>query len=188
MPVVFWLGSVPFLSCFCSNVIRAALHSQQLYSQLKRFTFSSLMCQMSRNSRLLDNDHKATSRVMWTVQWSADFESCTVWTLLMFPQICLTYLPSGCRFSEWLLNLLEPPPLLRLSPRSLSLSLSPLLELRLKVLLSRCSLAEASDREPCMWGSWLPSAEVPLLVVLATAPVLVPMDLEMTLSLWELGL
>lgn len=55
--------------------------------------------------------------------------------------------------SERLLILLELPPLLRLSPLSLSLSLSPLLELRLDVPLSRCSLAEASDKEPCAWGS-----------------------------------
>lgn len=93
--------------------------------------------------------------------------------------------------SERLLTLLELPPLLRLSPPSLSRSLSSLLEPRLDVPLSRCSLADASDREPCAWGSWLLRAEVPLLVVeglVGTAPVLVPMDLEMTLSLWDLGL
>lgn len=76
-----------------------------------------------------------------------------------------TYLPSAtlCKLSERLLTLLELPVLLRLSPPSLSLSLSlsPLLELRLEVPRSRCSLAEVSDSEPCMWGSWLPKAEVP---------------------------
>jgi len=93
--------------------------------------------------------------------------------------------------SERLLILQELPPLLRLSPPSLSLSLSPLLELRLEVPRSRCSLAEASDREPWARGSRLPGAEAPWLAVdalVGTAPVLVPMDLEMTLSLWELGL
>lgn len=62
-----------------------------------------------------------------------------------------TYLTSGtlCVLSERLLILLELPPLLCLSPTSLSLSLSPLLELRLEVHLSRCSLTEASEREHC---------------------------------------
>lgn len=109
--------------------------------------------------------------------------------------IKVTYLPSGtlCVFSEWLLILLELPPLLGLSPPSLSRSLSPLLELRLEVHLSRCSLTEASETEHC--GSWLLSTDVPWLATVAVAEafegaalVLVPMDLEMTLSLWELGL
>lgn len=69
----------------------------------------------------------------------------------------ITYLWSGCTFSEWLLTLLELPPLLRFSP----LSLSPLLEVRLEVPLSMCSLAEVSDIEPCICGSWFPWAEVP---------------------------
>lgn len=69
--------------------------------------------------------------------------------------LVLTYLPSGtlCMLPERLLTLLELPPLLRLSPPSLSLSLSPLLELRLEVPLLRCSLTEASDIDPCKWGS-----------------------------------
>lgn len=74
----------------------------------------------------------------------------------LFP-ICLTYLPSGtlCMLPERLLILLELPALLRLSPTSLSLSLSlsPLLEPRLEVPLSRCPLTDASDIEPCKWDS-----------------------------------
>lgn len=81
-------------------------------------------------------------------------ERITIPTILL---ICLTYLPSGtlCKLSERLLTLLEFPPLLRLSPPSLSLSLSlsPRLELRPEVPLSMCSLADISDREPCVWGS-----------------------------------
>lgn len=107
------------------------------------------------------------------------------------------YLTSGtlCVLSERLLILLELPPLLCLSPTSRSLSLTPLLELRLEVRLSRCSLTEASDREQCGWVSWLLTVVVPWLVTVgaaeafaSAAPVLVPMDLEITLSLWELGL
>ena len=94
--------------------------------------------------------------------------------------VCLPYLLSATLWLlERLLTLLELPPLLRLSPPSLSRSLSPLLELRLEV-----PLTDTSEREPCAWGSWMAGEEV----MEGAAPVLVPMDLDMTLSLWELGL
>lgn len=77
--------------------------------------------------------------------------------------------------SERLLTLLELPPLLRLSPPSLS----ALLELRLQVPRSRSSLAGASDRKAAGPG---------VAALAGEQVVLVPIDLEMTLSLWELGL